>query len=292
MSYLSKHEDYVEEQTKAFKTLTLASLRNVLLDNLEDYDKEYSAYAKDADAWNGRNDRIQIFLSGITVHKSMDFAQSKNEIYVTTIFADDGRLQEPQTFVMPSYQVIKKGETFVFTNPVRVYEGNPKGAIDYALMAFETKTLNHDNSVDAATAIIKKVGNVAAAALTVAVGPVAGVIGKLVTDAASAVASVAKEHKDELAGQFLGTLTEHDHSGVGPYSLAKPEISLENSNVELNLLVVRVPGERRQQAGKGRPKRGRPTRGTATQGVILSREMRNTRFSASRHANAAELGDD
>ncbi len=285
MSYLSDHNAYVANQRAEFAKVTLASVRAALLQGLDAYDQKYAAYAKDADAWTER-DSIQVFLRGMTLKKRQDTV-GKSEIFVYSVIADDGRIVEPQTFMMPYYQQMAKDETFLFTDPPELFKGKPKGSLEYQILSFDTKAENHDSSVNAAVSITKTVGNVVGAALSVAVGPAAAVIGPLVGEVADTVKKVAIDHKDELVGQFLGTLTEHDHQGVGPYRLAKPEISLSNGDIDIDILVVRVPGEKRKNTGKNRRDAHQAPQRTAYTGITLSNEMLRPRATTIHSAPSA-----
>lgn len=285
MSYLLDHKKYVKTQRAEFEKVALASVRSVLLQTLDAYDQKYAAYAKDADAWT-RRDGIQVFLRGMTLKKRQDTV-GKSEIFLYSVIADDGRTVEPQTFIMPHYQQMAKDETFLFTNPPMLFDGKPRGSLDYQILSFDTKTENHDSSVNAAVSMTKAVGNVVAAALSAAVGPAAAVIGPLVGTVADTVKKVAIDHKDELVGQFLGTLTGHDHQGVGPYRLAKPEFSVSNGDIEIDILVVRVPSEKRTHTGKNRRDAGQVPQRKAYTGIKLSNEMLRPRTATIHYATPA-----
>ena len=100
-------------------------------------------------------------------------------------------------------------------------------------------------------------------------------------------ALIHRHHKDELVGQFLGTLTEHDHQGVGPYRLAKPEINLSNGDIDIDILVVRVPGEKRKNTGKNRRDAHQAPQRTAYTGITLSNEMLRPRATTIHSAPSA-----
>jgi hypothetical protein len=263
MSYFSQHKAYVDKQRDIYMQMAASPIRTTLLQVLDAYDREYSEYAKAADAWQPDRDKIKIFLTRFELLKQVDILQKTGEIYFVSVVADHGRKQEPRTYVMPNYQQVRKEEPYTFRDPIVLFEGNPKGSLEYCIFAYDTRTTNHNNNVAAATKITKDVGKLAATVLSAAVGPAAGVIAPLVDSIANTISKIATEHKDELVAQSLGFLTEHDHRDVGPYSLAKPELKLGNDKIKIDLLVVREPG----QATNSRPTKKRKATAEATPSV-------------------------
>lgn len=255
-TYVDLHNTRVKEMRKVHKQ-TLGILPNILeqmLREVDEYDEEYLQYAQEADAFDADTDNVELRLLSFTLHKRQDVT-GKTEFYYAYVIGDDNKLKsDPDFYVLDQYRQLKKDETWTFpSGGLRIYEGNPKGELQYQIMCFDTQRTNHDKNVEAAQAIVTAATTAVA---TIVGGPAAGTVGVGVAAVGEAITNAAINHDDEMFDTFLGTLTVNDPvpADHGPYSLALPKIKLETERITVMLQVNRVANAR----GKAKQEPTRP----------------------------------
>ena len=61
MSYFTQHKAYVDKQRDIYMQMAASPIRTKLLQVWEAYDREYSEYAKAADAWQPDRHKKKIY---------------------------------------------------------------------------------------------------------------------------------------------------------------------------------------------------------------------------------------